>query len=139
MVTKDAAGSDRRQAETILLADDEPGIRRSMQRALEMKGYTVLTAGDGEDALAMFRAHRDEVDLLISDLAMPRLSGRELVQTLRAEGEKVRVLFSSGHADDAMNGTADLPDGVAFLQKPWTLEDLFSSVRAALDAAADGA
>jgi two-component system, cell cycle sensor histidine kinase and response regulator CckA len=141
MVIKDAADSERRAGgggtETILLADDEPSIRRSMKRALEGKGYAVLVAEDGEVALALFREHRSEVALVITDMNMPKMGGRKLVETLRAEGESVKVLFTSGHAADEMSGTDVLPNTVAFLQKPWTLDDLFSRVRATLDGAAD--
>jgi PAS domain S-box-containing protein len=121
--------------ETILLAEDEPGIRRTTRRALEGKGYRVIVAEDGEAALQLYRQHRDQIDLVISDLVMPKLGGRQLVEAMRSEGSDVQVLFTSGYSTDTVNGAGDLQPGVAFLQKPWTLDDLFARVRDLLDRA----
>jgi two-component system cell cycle sensor histidine kinase/response regulator CckA len=120
-------------SETILVAEDEPGIRRTTKRALEVKGYSVIVAEDGAVALELFRRHRDEIDLVISDLVMPKLGGRQLVEALRQEGSSVPVLFTSGYSADTVSGAAPFPLGVNFLQKPWTLDDLFARVRYLLD------
>jgi PAS domain S-box-containing protein len=119
--------------ETILLAEDEPGIRRVTKRALEGKGYRVLVAGDGEEALELYGTHRDEVALVISDLVMPKLGGRQLAQALRKEGSQVPILFTSGYSAESASGAAKLPPGVEFLQKPWTVTDLLALVRKLLD------
>ncbi len=126
--------ASRGGTETILLAEDEPGIRRTTKRALEARGYEVMVAEDGAVALELFRRHRSEIDLVISDLVMPNLGGRQLVEALRAEGSGVRVLFTSGYSSDTVSGDSEFPPGVAFLQKPWTLDDLFARVRELLDA-----
>ena len=85
--------------ETILLVEDETALRRSASRILERKGYRVLTAADGEEALHMFRMHRDRVALVVSDVVMPRLSGPGLYSALRREGVQVPFLFMSGYTE----------------------------------------
>ncbi|MEX2047992.1 MAG: PAS domain S-box protein [Gemmatimonadota bacterium] len=120
--------------ETILLAEDEPAIRRTTARALRGRGYTVLIAADGEEALELYRDNRARIALVISDLIMPKLGGRQLAEALRGEGATVPVLFTSGYSPDSAAGWSQFPEGVAFLQKPWTLKDLLGRVRALLDA-----
>jgi CheY-like chemotaxis protein len=120
-------------SETLLLAEDEAGIRRTTVRALRSNGYTVLVAEDGEEALELYRENRDRVALVISDLVMPKLGGRQLAEALREEGAAARILFTSGYSPQSASHAADFPAGVAFLQKPWTLTDLFRQVRMLLD------
>ena len=119
--------------EQILLVEDEEGLRRVAQRALERVGYRVLTAADGMEALDSYRSHPDGIDLIITDMVMPKLGGLALYRTLRQEGHSVRFLFTSGYAaHEIMRG--DLPDGeLVLLQKPWTLADLTKRVREVLD------
>lgn len=119
--------------ETILLAEDEPAIRRTTKRALEGKGYTVLMAEDGEEALELYGEHKDRIALLISDLVMPKLGGRQLVDALRQEGSRVPILFTSGYSPGSGYRNGEFPAGVEFLQKPWTLTDLLVRVRELLD------
>jgi CheY-like chemotaxis protein/two-component sensor histidine kinase len=121
--------------EYILLVEDEEGLRRVAQRALEKVGYRVVTAADGLDALEIYHGRANEIDLIITDLVMPRLGGIALYRTLRQEGHPVRFLFTSGYAaHEIMQG--DLADGeLALLQKPWTLADLTHRVREVLDRA----
>ena len=119
--------------EKVLLVEDEEGLRRVAQRALERVGYRVVTAEDGLEALELFRGGLRDIDLVITDVVMPRLGGIALYRTLRQEGHAVRFLFTSGYAaHEIMRG--DLPDGeLALLQKPWTLADLTTRVREVLD------
>jgi len=121
--------------EQILLVEDEDGLRRVAQRALEKVGYRVLTAPDGMAALDLYRQHADAIDLIITDVVMPKLGGLALYRTLRQEGFMVRFLFTSGYAaHEIMRG--DLPDAeLSLLQKPWTLADLTHRVREVLDRA----
>ncbi len=121
--------------ECILLVEDEEGLRRVAQRALEKVGYRVITAADGLEALEAYRRHRDEVDLIITDVVMPKLGGIALYRTLRQEGMAVRFLFTSGYAaHEILRG--DLAEGeLQLLQKPWTLADLTHRVRDVLDSA----
>ena len=118
--------------ETLLLAEDEAAIRRTTVRALTSKGYTVLVAEDGEEALELYRQNRERVTLVISDLVMPKLGGRQLAEALRQEGADVKILFTSGYSPQSAS-PIEFPSGVAFLQKPWTLTDLFVRVRTLLD------
>jgi len=117
----------------ILLAEDEAAIRRTTKRALEQRGYTVLAAEDGAQALTLFREHGGRFDLVISDMAMPHLGGLELAAALRAEQSDVRLLFMSGNAPAEGDAADKFPERVSFLQKPWTLEDLYARVREALE------
>jgi two-component system cell cycle sensor histidine kinase/response regulator CckA len=127
-------GADvRGNREHILLVEDEDGLRRLAQRALERVGYQVLIASDGLEALDRYRHHASEIDLIITDVVMPKLDGIALYRILRQEGHEVRFLFTSGYsAHEVMRG--DQPNGeLALLQKPWTLADLTQRVREALD------
>ena len=118
--------------ETILLAEDEDALRRTGKRILERLGYRVLVAADGEEALELYRAHKDEIDLVLSDVVMPKLSGPDLWQAICQEGKNVRFLFSSGYGPRDLERLA--VDGLApgHLQKPWTLAEIARAVRAAL-------
>jgi two-component system NtrC family sensor kinase len=121
------------RGETILLAEDEAPLRRAAARILEGLGYRVLVAADGAEALEHFDAHPAEVALVISDVAMPRLNGPDLVDALRSRGVRVPVLFATGYA-----APRALPaDGsVRFLEKPWSVQELARAVREALDGGA---
>lgn len=120
-------------SETILLAEDEAGIRRATKRALERKGYRVLVAEDGEEAFERLQQHEDEIALVISDMVMPKLGGRQLAEAIREAGIQVPLLFTSGYSAETTADGYSLPSGVQFLQKPWTLDDLLASVRRSLD------
>jgi PAS domain S-box-containing protein len=119
--------------ECILLVEDEDGLRRVAQRALEKVGYRVMTAEDGVQALEVYRSRAAEIDLIITDVVMPKLGGIALYRTLRQEHITVRFLFTSGYAaHEIVQG--DMPDNdLALLQKPWTLADLTHRVREVLD------
>lgn len=118
---------------TILVAEDEAGVRRATKRALESGGYSVIVAEDGVDALERFREHRNEIALVITDLDMPRLGGRQLAEALRLDGADVPVLFTSGSDAEALRGERGFLDGVPVLEKPWSLDGLFACVREILD------
>ena len=120
--------------ETILLVEDEASIRRAAQRVLERQGYRVLVAGDGVDALEVCRRYPGEVGLVLSDVVMPNLGGRELYARLRAEGAILPFVFTSGYALGDI-ATGHLEPGVPFLRKPWTVDELLTTVREALDRA----
>ncbi|MDX2121814.1 MAG: PAS domain S-box protein [Gemmatimonadota bacterium] len=128
-----APGSLRGGRETILLVEDEDGLRRVAQRALERVGYRVLTAADGLEALELYRRGAAEVDLVITDVVMPRLGGIALYRTLRQEGHNPRILFTSGYSAAELTD-GDFPEAeLVVLQKPWTLADLTQRVRNVLD------
>jgi len=126
----------QRGSETILLAEDEPSLRRLARRALEGLGYRVLEAADGAAALEAARAYEGRIDLLLSDVVMPNLGGRETAETLLRERPGLRVLFMSGYTADVMLRHLVAEEGAPFLEKPFTVELLARKVREALDTAA---
>ncbi len=119
--------------ETILVAEDEEGVRRLTERVLTGLGYRVITGRSGLDAVAAAEAHDGLIDALLTDVVMPDLGGRALADRLRARQPSLRVLFMSGYTDDTR-----LPDGAPFLPKPFTASALASALRAVLDAPAPG-
>jgi two-component system, cell cycle sensor histidine kinase and response regulator CckA len=119
--------------ETILLVEDEPGVRRLTAAGLRMHGYRVLEAADGADALGMLEADGGGVRLLLTDVVMPKMSGPELARRVAELRGSIRVLFMSGHAEGAIVHHGMLGRGVALLQKPFALADLAWKVRQVLD------
>jgi two-component system cell cycle sensor histidine kinase/response regulator CckA len=119
-----------RVTKTILLVDDEPEVRRILQRMLAAQGFTVLAAEDGPSALDLFARHPDPIHLLITDVEMPDMNGRALARQLRAKAPDLPVLFMSGNMED------ELADGVVpdpkecFLQKPCTRNELLAGIAA---------
>jgi two-component system, cell cycle sensor histidine kinase and response regulator CckA len=128
-----AAGADQRGTETILLVEDEDGVRRVARLALEARGYRVLAAEGGAAALRLLAGHSEPIDLLVTDVSMPGMSGRELVEAVRKERPGLRVLYVSGYTDDAVVrlGVREATD--PFLQKPFTPAALANKVRSVLD------
>jgi signal transduction histidine kinase/CheY-like chemotaxis protein len=120
--------------ETVLLVEDEDGIRRVAQRALERAGYRVLTAADGVEGLKMFGAHSKEIHLVVSDVVMPRCGGPELRDAVRKTGQAVPFLFMSGYAARGAGSTENLDLEAPVLHKPWSVADLLGRVRQVLDA-----
>jgi len=118
--------------ETILLVEDEDSLREMAVLALTSLGYTVLSASSGRDAIERMAAEDGRVDLLLTDVVMPEMSGRSLAETLGAHYPDLKVLFSSGYTDDAVMRHGVLQSEVAFLQKPYTLEALARKVREVL-------
>ena len=124
-------------AETILVVEDEEAVRRLTCRALEARGYTVLPAADADEALLLCEKHAGEIDLMITDVVMPQLSGREVARRAAALRPGMKVLFMSGYTDDAIVQHGVLDAGTAFLQKPFTPRSLAQKVREVLDASTD--
>jgi CheY-like chemotaxis protein len=122
-----------RGGETILLVEDEGGVRELAVRSLRSRGYHVLAATDGVDALRTLDGTGVRLDLLLTDVVMPRLGGPELVAKLRPHYPDLKVLFMSGYTDDAMVRRGIRDAGAAFLQKPYTPHVLAQKVRDVLD------
>jgi len=118
--------------ETVLVVEDQEVLRRTAARALTKLGYQVLVAHDGEEALRVLAEQGDRIDLVLSDLVMPKLSGIDLIGRIRAAGNRVPCLLMSGYPAGAQ-GAAPIPPDVKLLEKPWTMEQLATGVRTALD------
>ena len=130
-----AVGDDSPAAggsETVLVAEDDELVRELARRILARAGSTVLTADDGEQALEVFAAHGEEIDLLLLDMVMPGLSGRKVLGRIRKQRPDIRALFATGYsADSAQAGF--VPDArTSLIQKPFHGADLRRKVRAAL-------
>lgn len=120
-------------SETILVAEDEEGVRNLAREVLEKYGYTVLEASNGEEALALAERHEGPLDLLLSDVVMPRMGGPELAQALVERRPNVKVLYMSGYTEHPMVRRGVVESGVAFLQKPFTPTVLVSRIREVLE------
>ena len=121
--------------ETILLVDDEPAVRGVAAQFLRGLGYTVVEAAGGPEAIRAAADQQGSIALLVTDVVMPKMSGRELAFQLAPKRPEMKVLYMSGHHRDAIRHHGVLNDGEAFLQKPFRLPDLAAKVRAALDQA----
>jgi PAS domain S-box-containing protein len=134
-VGKEAAPSPLpRGTETILLVEDEPGVRTLACTALLLQGYTVLEARHGIEALLISHQQAGPIHLLVTDVVMPQMSGREVVKQLVAQRPSLKTLYVSGYAEDAIVHHGVLDPGTFFLQKPFTPETLARKVREVLDA-----
>ena len=120
--------------ETILLAEDEPSLRQLMARVLRTQGYTVLEAADGHEALTLAQANGAKIQLLLTDVIMPGLSGKTLAEWLGQVNPTVRVLFISGYINNNAVRDAMSRPGTFFLQKPFNPLDLTKKVREAIEA-----
>ena len=119
--------------ETILLVEDEPLVLLIASEALREAGYKVLTANSGPEALRMAEAFEGHIDLLLTDVVMPELGGRQVAERLLEQRPDTRVLYMSGYTDDAIVRHGVLEQGVAFLSKPFTPDGLARKVRIVLD------
>jgi PAS domain S-box-containing protein len=118
--------------ETILLVEDEPAIRKLTEKMLERLGYTVLASGSPGEALAVARTYRGRIHLLLTDVVMPEMNGRDLAARLLERFPNLRRLFMSGYPAEVIAHRGVLEEGVSFLQKPFTLNGLALKVREAL-------
>jgi two-component system, cell cycle sensor histidine kinase and response regulator CckA len=122
------------KAETVLLVEDEPVLRSMLLRVLEERGYRVLHAPDGETALKLGEAHPGQIDLLVTDLVMPRLGGRELAERMGGKRPNMKILYISGYTDGVLNDRSRDGIGYQFLQKPFLPSALAAKVREVLEA-----
>lgn len=119
--------------ETILLVEDEESVRQLVRETLAARGYQVLEADDGQKALAISKSHAGPIHMLLTDVVMPGMSGRELAKQLAETHPQTRILYLSGYTEDAIVHQGVLDSGTAFLQKPFTLQMLSRKVREVLN------
>ena len=129
-----ATPAPARGSETILLVEDEESVRNLVADFLKSSGHTVIEASEGEEAIRLASSQKQKIDLLISDVVMPKLSGRELWNDLRKRLPTLKVLFISGYTDDSVVRHGVIDGDVAFLQKPFTMRALAAKIREVLDA-----
>lgn len=132
-VAAEARAPMPRGSETVLIVEDEEGVRKLVRSVLETSGYRVLEADSGEAALEVSSAHDEEIQLLVTDVVMPKMSGRDLAEALVLLRPDIRILFLSGYADRAVIEHGILETGAAFMQKPFTPDALARKVREILD------
>jgi PAS domain S-box-containing protein len=130
------AGAELRGEETVLLVEDEPLVRRAARRILERNGYTVLEAENGKRALAHARSGEHTIHLLLTDVVMPVLGGRELAEEVLRLHPDTCVLYTSGYTGGSLASRGALEPGIALLEKPFSAESLTRAVRAVLDGTA---
>jgi CheY-like chemotaxis protein len=121
--------------ETILLVEDDASVRNLVERVLRSRGYHVLAAQHGGDALQLASHTVRALDLVLTDVVMPAMSGRELVEALQEERPALRVLYMSGYTDDEIIRRGLHDPNISFIQKPFTADNLAMQVRKVLDAA----
>jgi CheY-like chemotaxis protein len=123
-----AAQSDLGGTETILVIDDEESVRKTVTAMLEQAGYSVLTAAGGSEGLELFQAHPDRIELVLLDLSMPGMSGRQVLEKLRAIAPESRVAYFTGRElSEEERGEVRI-----VIEKPVTRHDLLSAVQASL-------
>jgi two-component system, cell cycle sensor histidine kinase and response regulator CckA len=118
--------------ETVLLVEDEESVRQLVRETLAAKGYRVMEAQNGESGVAAAARHEGKIDLVITDVVMPGMGGRELVKQLAQTRPETKVLYLSGYTEDAIVSEGTIESGAAFLQKPFTLQNLSRKVREVL-------
>jgi len=138
-VEKRPSSSVQQGSETVLLVEDDPQLCELTSSVLTQCGYKVLVAGSAEEGLTISKKHHRDIRLLITDVVMPRINGRQLAEQVLRIAPEVRVLYVSGYTDDAIVHYGVLDEGLWFLPKPFTMAALVNKVREVLDANADTA
>ena len=123
----------RKGTETILIAEDDDDVRRLDRELLEECGYNVIEAADGREALDLFLEHRDRIDMVMFDVIMPKMNGREVFEEIRKVRGDVRVLFTSGYTGEILDGECDPGEDFHFVTKPIPPEEFLAKVREVLD------
>ena len=119
--------------ETVLVAEDEEPVRTMVQTVLQKFGYRVILASDGQEAVDQFRAHRAEIKLILMDIIMPRMGGRQAYEAIRLQDPAAKVLFTSGYTADFIKSRGELEQGMELLMKPVQPLDLLRKMREMLD------
>jgi two-component system cell cycle sensor histidine kinase/response regulator CckA len=126
---KSAPAADLTGHGTILLVEDEEGLRALNARGLTSRGYTVLEAGNGVEAIEVFNEQKGRVDLVVSDVVMPEMDGPTLLKELRKRNPALKIVFVSGYAEEAFAKSLPQGEQFSFLAKPFTLKQLIGQVK----------
>jgi DNA-binding NtrC family response regulator len=132
-VATPAVAATDRGTETVLLVEDEEGVRKLVSGILIRQGYRVLESTSGEEALELVHDYRGKIDLLLSDVVLVGMSGRELSERMRIQMPTLKVIYMSGYTDDAIVRHGVLTESAEFLQKPFSSDHLLHKVRAVLE------
>ena len=119
--------------EGILLVEDRKKVRGVISESLQQYGYRVLEAGDGKEAFEVWKNHKSEIDLIVTDVIMPNMNGRELVNRIQKDKQSINAIFMSGYTDDTLGEEGKLDPGIVFIQKPFAQADLVYLIRKVLD------
>jgi two-component system, cell cycle sensor histidine kinase and response regulator CckA len=117
----------------VLLVEDEDMVRHLASELLEESGYLVLSANGGEEAISFATKHKEQIDLLITDVVMPNISGKEVAEQLKKIHPETKVLFMSGYTDEAIVHHGIVDSNIAFIQKPFSEQALAHKIREVLD------
>ncbi len=123
---------------TVLLVEDEPAILDLCKKILELSGFRVLAATSPAEAIRLAGMPKAQIDILVTDVVMPEMNGRELSRQIVLLHPGVRILFMSGYGEEVIAHQGMLEEGVQFMQKPFTVSELEAKVRGALDAGRSG-
>jgi two-component system cell cycle sensor histidine kinase/response regulator CckA len=123
-------------SETLLLVEDEATVRASVRRLLEWHGYRVIQADNGTEALRIYDEDPQAIDLVLTDVLMPGMSGQELVHQLHTRNPELKVVYMSGYTERSMGDSGAMPVGTGFVEKPFTVDTLMRTLREVLDAPA---
>jgi DNA-binding response OmpR family regulator len=134
---KEAGASTETGSETILLVEDQPAVRSFTSAALQRYGYRVIEACGGEEAITVAEGHPGRIHLLLTDVVVPGMNGKELSERLKALRPDMKVLFTSGYTADVIAHRGVLDHGLSFLHKPYSLDELAAKVRQLLGEASD--
>jgi signal transduction histidine kinase/CheY-like chemotaxis protein len=124
----------QKRSETILVVEDEPTIRKLICTILSPLGFNVLDAGDGEEALGISKRHEGEIEVVLTDVIMPKMNGHELAEKLKQSRPSTKVIFMSGYTDDVIAKHGVLEPGIAFIQKPINSRNIVESIQECLEA-----
>jgi DNA-binding response OmpR family regulator len=122
-----------RNPATILLVENGEMLRPLLAEILRREGYAVIEAQDGEEALCLWDRHQETIDLIVTDLVMPNISGKELVQRLRLLKPEVKIIYMSGYGSDVLSTAKKFDSDAVFLQKPFRPAELSQAVREVLE------
>jgi DNA-binding response OmpR family regulator len=122
-----------RFAETVLVIEDDRGVRNILREMLERSGYAVMEASDGEEGIAVYRNHGKGIHLIISDVIMPKKNGRQVYDEIKELNSDAKVLFMSGYAADILDSRILVENGHNFISKPMRPQELLGKIREILD------